>query len=324
MFFQKKKKGHFPMAKPSILFMGTPAFALPSLQILHEQNYPIVGVVSQPDRPQGRGLKEVAPPVKILAQELGLPVFQPEKVRDASFLETFSQLKPDMVVVVAFGQILPKEIIDYPPLHCLNIHPSLLPKYRGAAPLHWPIIRGEKKTGVTIMLMDEGMDSGDILTQEETQLGDTETYGELHDRLAELGARLLIKTIEQMAAGTAKRKPQDASGVTFAPRLKKETGKIDWNNNVFDIVNLIRGLSPSPAAYSHLEGQVLKIFTAAANKNKVSETPGTVGGLSAAGLPVAASDGYVILKDVQLAGKKRMLISDFLRGHHLKPETVLK
>lgn len=312
------------MAKPSILFMGTPAFALPSLQILHEQNYPIVGVVSQPDRPQGRGLKEVAPPVKILAQELGLPVFQPEKVRDASFLETFSQLKPDMVVVVAFGQILPKEIIDYPPLHCLNIHPSLLPKYRGAAPLHWPIIRGEKKTGVTIMLMDEGMDSGDILTQEETQLGDTETYGELHDRLAELGARLLIKTIEQMAAGTAKRKPQDASGVTFAPRLKKETGKIDWNNNVFDIVNLIRGLSPSPAAYSHLEGQVLKIFTAAANKNKVSETPGTVGGLSAAGLPVAASDGYVILKDVQLAGKKRMLISDFLRGHHLKPETVLK
>ena len=172
------------MAKPRILFMGTPAFALPSLRLLHEQKYPIIGVVSQPDRPQGRGLKEVAPPVKILAQEFGLPVFQPEKVKDPSFLEIFQKLNPDMVVVVAFGQILPKEIIDYPPLKCLNIHPSLLPKYRGAAPLNWQIIRGETKTGVTIMLMDEGMDSGDILMQEETEIGATETYGELHDRLA--------------------------------------------------------------------------------------------------------------------------------------------
>jgi methionyl-tRNA formyltransferase len=312
------------MAKPRILFMGTPAFALPSLQILHEQKYPIIGVVSQPDRPHGRGLKEVAPPVKILAQQLGLPVFQPEKVKDPSFLEKFYQLKPDMVVVVAFGQILPKDIIDYPPLQCLNIHPSLLPKYRGAAPINWPIVRGETKTGVTIMLMDEGMDSGDILTQEETQLGDTETYGELHDHLAKLGATLLIKTIEQVVNGTAQRQSQDASGVTFAPRLKKETGKIDWNNKVSDIVNLIRGLSPSPAAYTHLEGQVLKIFSAEAIQNKVSEVSGTIGAISPEGLPVAASDGYVILKDVQLAGKKRMLTQDFLRGHRLKPGTVLK
>jgi methionyl-tRNA formyltransferase len=324
MFFQKKKKGHFPMARPHILFMGTPDFALPSLQILHEQNYPIVGVVSQPDRPRGRGLKEVAPPVKILAQEFGLPVFQPEKVRDLSFLEMFYQLKPDMVVVVAFGQILPKEIIDYPPLKCLNIHPSLLPKYRGAAPINWPIIRGETRTGVTIMLMDEGMDSGDILTQEETQLGAMETYGELHDRLAEIGATMLIKTIEQVVAGTAQGQPQDASGVTFAPRLKKETGKINWHDNVFDIVNLVRGLSPSPAAYTHLDGQMLKIFSAEGNKNKVSEIPGTIGAVSATGVHVAASDGYVILKDVQLAGKKRMIVQDFLRGHHLKPGTVLK
>jgi methionyl-tRNA formyltransferase len=303
--------------------MGTPAFALPSLQILHEQKYPIIGVVSQPDRPQGRGLKEVAPPVKLLAQEFGLPIFQPEKVRDQSFLETFYQLKPDMVVVVAFGQILPKEIIDHPPMQCLNIHPSLLPKYRGAAPLNWQIINGETKTGVTIMLMDEGMDSGDILTQEETQLGVMETYGELHDRLAQLGATLLIKTIEQVVAETAQRQPQDASGVTFAPRLKKETGKIDWNNKVSDIVNLIRGLSPSPAAYTHLEGQVLKIFSAEVNQNKASEPPGTIGAISPEGLPVAASDGYVILKDVQLAGKKRMLIPDFLRGHRLNPKTIL-
>ena len=311
------------MAKPRILFMGTPAFALPSLQLLHEQQYPIIGVVSQPDRPQGRGLKEVAPPVKILAQEFGLPVFQPEKVRDLSFLDFFQKLNPEMVVVVAFGQILPKVIIDHPSLQCLNIHPSLLPKYRGAAPINWPIIRGETKTGVTIMLMDEGMDSGDILLQRETDIGAAETYGDLHDRLAQLGATLLIKTIEQVAAGTAQQKPQDASGVTFAPRLKKETGKISWQNNVSDIVNLIRGLSPSPAAYTLLEGQVLKIFSAEANQNKTSETPGTIGTASAAGLPIAASDGYVILKDVQLAGKKRMLTQDFLRGYRLNPGTIL-
>ena len=312
------------MAKPRILFMGTPDFALPALRILHEQNYPIIGVVTQPDRPKGRGLKEVAPPVKILAQEFGLPVFQPQKVKDESFLEIIGKLSPDMVVLVAFGQILPKAIIDYPPLKCLNIHPSLLPKYRGAAPLNWQIIRGETKTGVSIMMMDEGLDSGDILLQQETELGADETYGELHDRLAELGAALLIKTIEQIFDGTIKRKPQDASGVTFAPLLKKETGKIDWNNKASDIVNLIRGLSPLPTAYTYLDGLSLKIFTADAQTQKVNQPPGTIGTASATGLSVTASDGYVILKDVQLAGKKRMLISDFLRGHKLKPGSVLQ
>jgi methionyl-tRNA formyltransferase len=312
------------MAKPRILFMGTPAFALPALRQLFERNYPIIGVVTQPDRPKGRGLKEVAPPVKILAQEFGLPVYQPQKVKDPSFMELLETLKPEMIVVAAFGQILPKAIIDYPPLKCLNIHPSLLPKYRGAAPLNWQIIRGETKTGVTIMLMDEGMDSGDIILQEETELGATETFGELHDRLSELGAKLLIKSIEQMADGTTNRKPQDASAVTFAPLLKKETGKIDWQNNVSDIVNLIHGLSPTPAAYTSLEGQPLKIFAAVASPGKVDEQPGTIGEACAAGLPVAAKNGYVILKDIQLAGKKRMLIADFLRGYRLKPETVLE
>lgn len=312
------------MAKPRILFMGTPDFALPALRLLHEQNYPIIGVVTQPDRPKGRGLREIAPPVKILAQDLGLSVFQPEKVKDQSFLETFKKLNPDMVVVVSFGQILPKAIIDYPPLKCLNIHPSLLPKYRGAAPLNWQIIRGEVKTGVTIMLMDEGMDSGDILLQEETKLGAAENYGELHDRLAYLGATLLIKTIEQVVDGTVTRKPQDASGITFAPRLKKETGKINWHNNVSDIINLIRGLSPLPAAYTHLDGQSLKIFRAEALHEKINHPPGTISAISATKLRVAAADGYVILKDVQLAGKKRMPVSNFLRGYHLKPESVLK
>lgn len=292
------------MAKPRILFMGTPAFAIPALRLLHEQNYPVIGVVSQPDRPQGRGLKEVAPPVKILAQELDLPVFQPEKVKDHFFMDVFQILNPEMVVVAAFGQILPKDIIEYPPLKCLNIHPSLLPKYRGAAPLNWQIIRGETMTGVTIMLMDEGMDSGDILMQEETPLGEEETYGDLHDRLAQLGAALLIKTIERVVDKTAKRQPQDAAAMTFAPRLKKETGKIDWCNSTSGIVNLIRGLSPSPAAYTLLEGQVLKIFNAEGNQSKISEAPGTIGMNTARGITVAAADGCVILKEVQLAGKK--------------------
>ncbi|MEE9912391.1 MAG: methionyl-tRNA formyltransferase [Deltaproteobacteria bacterium] len=305
------------MTKPRILFMGTPAFALPALDTLHAQSYPIVAVVTQPDRPAGRGQKEIAPPVKQLALQFGLPVLQPQKVKDRDFLEALAALNPEMIVVAAFGQILPKAILEFPRLGCLNIHPSLLPEYRGAAPLNWSIIRGEAKTGVTIMLMDEGMDSGDILMQEETPLAPDETVGLLHDRLADIGATLLIKTIEQVVAGTAHRQKQDPAGVTFAPRLTKETGKINWRNSAADIVNLIRGLSPAPAAYTFLEGQALKIFLAEARLEQVDRPPGTIGAASAAGLPVAASDGYVLLKDVQLAGKRRMLIGDFLRGYRV-------
>ncbi len=311
------------MSKPRILFMGTPDFSLPALHLLHQHHYPIIGVVTQPDRPKGRGLKEVAPPVKILAQKLGLPVYQPPKVREESFLEVFRNLSPDMVVLVAFGQILPRAIIDYPPLKCLNIHPSLLPKYRGAAPLNWQIIRGETKTGVSIMIMDESMDSGDILLQEETPLGAAETFGELHDRLAQLGAQLLIKSIEQVAGGTAQRKQQDASDATLAPRLTKETGKIDWNNKAGNIINLIRGLSPAPTAHTTLEGLPLKIFKAVAQPGKVENSPGTIVEVNSDGLTVAAADGYVILRDIQLAGKKRMTVADFLRGHHVKVGSIL-
>jgi len=312
------------MAKPRILFMGTPVFALPALEMIHSSNYPVIGVVTQPDRPAGRGQKEVAPPVKILAQKLGLPVFQPQKVKDQSFLDIFYQLNPEMVVVAAFGQILPKDIIEFPKLGCLNIHPSLLPKYRGATPLNWSIIRGETKTGVTIMLMDEGMDSGDILLQQETPLRATETYGQLHDRLAHMGANLLITAIQQVIVGTALRQPQDFSAVTFAPRLTKETGRIIWQQSCTDIVNLIRGLCPAPAAYTFLEGQALKIFTAEPKPGKPKEIPGTIGADTSCGLSVATIDGYVILKEVQLAGKKRMMIDEFLRGYRLPPETILQ
>ena len=312
------------MAKPRILFMGTPVFALPTLDALHSSNYSVIGVVTQPDRPAGRGRKEIAPPAKLLAQSLGLPVFQPQKVKDQSFLDIFYKLNPEMVVVAAFGQILPKAIIDFPKFGCLNIHPSLLPKYRGAAPLNWSIIRGESKTGITIMLMDEGMDSGDILLQQETPLGPTETYGQLHDRLARMGADLLMSVSEQVIAGRALRHQQDSSTVSFAPRLTKETGQINWQQSCTDIVNLIRGLCPSPAAYTFLEGQALKIFSAEPKSGKPKEIPGTIGADTSQGLPVAAGDGYVIIKEVQLAGKKRLAINEFLRGYHLPPETVLQ
>jgi methionyl-tRNA formyltransferase len=311
------------MTKPRILFMGTPAFALPALEQLCARNYPVIGVVTQPDRPQGRGQKEIAPPAKVLAQKIGLPVFQPEKVRDQIFLEILNQLKPDMIAVAAFGQILPKTIIDFPPLNCLNIHPSLLPKYRGAAPINWAIIRGEVQTGVTIMLMDEGMDSGDILLQQQIAIGSTESYGELHDRLAAAGADLLLEAIDQMSAGKVLRRPQDTSIATYAPRLKKETGRINWNDDAGNIVNLIRGLSPSPAAYTFLAGQALKIFTAEAIKDKVKNTPGKIGTATAKGIPVGAANGYVLLKEVQLAGKKRMTVHDFLRGCRVNTATIL-
>jgi methionyl-tRNA formyltransferase len=311
------------MNKPRILFMGTPAFALPALDTLLAGSLPVIAAVTQPDRPVGRGQKEAAPPVKLLAQKSGVPVLQPQTVKDASFLEKFYSLKPDMVVVAAFGQILPKMIIDFPPLGCLNIHPSLLPKYRGAAPLNWSIIRGEKKTGVTIMLMDEGMDSGDILAQEETLLDDEETYGQLHDRLAKNGAALLMKTIAQVVSGKAHRRRQDPSGVTFAPRLTRETCKINWQKSAVHVVNLIRGLCPSPAAYTYLDGQLLKIYAAAAEPGPTDQPPGTIGNAVTDGLPVAVSDGHVILKDIQLAGKKRMLMVEFLRGYRLAPGSIL-
>jgi methionyl-tRNA formyltransferase len=228
-----------------------------------------------------------------------------------------------MVVVAAYGQILPKGIIDFPPLGCLNIHPSLLPAYRGAAPINWAIIRGEKKTGITIMLMDEGMDSGDILLQQETIIDAAENYGQLHDRLAIQGAALLIEAIAQVSAGRALRKPQDAAAVSFAPRIRKETGRICWTAASRDIVNLIRGLSPEPAAFTFLSGQTLKIFAADAENGAVKELPGTIGARTDRGLAVAAADGHVFLQEIQLAGKKRMPVDDFLRGYRLNPQTIL-
>ncbi len=305
------------MPKPRLLFMGTPEFAVPSLETIINAGYPVVGVVTQPDKPKGRGRRLQSSPVKELAEENGLLVLQPERVRDDTFLQIFRGLNPDLVVVAAFGQILPEEILERPKLGCINVHPSLLPKYRGAAPLNWTLIRGEKTTGVTIMMMDEGVDTGDILLQKETPLEEEETCDRLHDRLAGMGASLLLETISQIEQDTATRRPQDHQQATYAPRLKKEDGLIDWGKDAVDIVNLIRGLSAVPGAYTYLDGKVFRIFMASAEPGAVTEKAGAIGPATKSGLPVAVGTGYVYLQDVQLEGKNRMGIQDFLRGYRI-------
>jgi methionyl-tRNA formyltransferase len=311
------------MSKPRILFMGTPSFAVPALEGLVKGGWPVISVVTQPDRPQGRGRTLAPPPVKVIAEGLSLPVLQPEKVRHPDFLETFRKLAPDLVVVAAFGQILPGEIIHGPREGCINIHPSLLPKYRGAAPINWALIRGEEITGVTIMRMDEGVDSGDILLQEETPIGPEETFGELHDRLAIMGADLLRMALAMLLSGTLLPRPQDHSLATAAPRIGREECRIDWNRDACQIVSLIRGLSPVPCACTFLDGKQIKIFAAAAETAPVTEAPGTVVGETAGVLRVAAGKGYVLLKEVQLEGKKRMAVRDFLRGCPVAPGRIL-
>ena len=311
------------MSKPRILFMGTPEFAVPSLAALVAHGYPVVGVVTQPDRPRGRGRETVPPPVKVFAEQHRLPVLQPQHATDDSFLTQFDALSPDLVALTAFGQILPARVIAAPRMGCINVHPSLLPRYRGAAPINWAIIRGEEKTGLTIMQMSEELDAGDILLQRETPIGETETYGELHDRLAVFGAELLLTAIGMIASGTATRTKQDGAAATYAPRLKKEDGLINWDTDVAAIVNLIRGLSPSPGAYTFIEGKKLKILTARAEEARTAGKAGVIGYETEKGLPVYAKNGCVYLREVQLESKKRMAIREFLRGCPVQPGSVL-
>jgi len=303
--------------------MGTPEFAIPSLDILIRNDYPIVTVVTQPDRPKGRGRIPAPPPIKVIAEKYNIPVVQHERLKNKEFLDYFSGVYPDLAVVAAFGQILPREILEIPKMGCINVHPSLLPKYRGAAPINWALIRGEVKTGVTIMQMDEGMDTGDILTQEKTMIEPMETFGKLNDRLAVMGARLLLATIEMIASGNATRRLQDASLATYAPRLTKEDGLIRWDNDIRQTVNLIRGLSPAPCAYTFCKGKMLKIFSALGEEIPSRESPGRIGTATEKGLPVAAGNGYVYLQEVQLENKKRMSIMDFLRGFRMAPGDTL-
>ena len=308
-------EGYEMNAQLKILFMGTPEFAVPSLNLLIENGLNIIAVVTQPDRPKGRGRKHEAPPVKIAAGRFHLPVLQPERVRDEAFLQVFRELAPDMVVLVAFGQILPKEIIESPPHGCINLHPSLLPKYRGAAPMNWTLIQGETVTGVSIIEMVEKVDAGKILLQQETAIGPEETFGKLHDRLSSEGAVLLLQAIRGIMDGSITGQPQNDALATFAPRFKKEDTRIEWNREVHEIVNLVRGLSPSPAAYSLLDGRQLKVFSASGEECTTSAPVGTILPEKGEGLPVVARNGHVYLRDVQIEGKKRLPIREFLKGY---------
>jgi len=303
--------------------MGTPSFAVPTLRAIHESNHELIGVVTQADKPRGRGRKLGVSPVKELAMGLRLPIMQPETTRDEAFIKEVNRMSPDLIVVAAYGRMLRRELLDLPPHGCLNVHASLLPKYRGAAPIQWAIVNGERKTGVTIMKMDEGMDTGDILLTQEVEIADTDTAQSLHDRLAQVGAKLLIKALDGVERGTIRPAPQDNSMASYAPLLKKEDGLIDWSRTAREIYNRIRGLDPWPGAYTYLRGSRLKVFSAEVIDEEVRDTPGKVVRSGPDGVKVSTGKGFLVIEEVQLEGRKRMPVREFLIGNEIPPETQL-
>ncbi len=294
--------------------MGTSDFAVPALRALAGASYPILSVVTQPDRPAGRGLELKASPVKQAALELALTVFQPEKIKAPESIEFLENLKPDVMVVAAYGQILPKAVLEIPRVACLNIHGSLLPRWRGAAPIHYALMKGDGETGVTIMYMNEKMDEGDILLSGKTPIGPHETTGEVHDRLALLGAQELLMAFELLAGGKAGRTPQDGLKATYAPSLKREQCTIRWDQQAGEVVNQIRGLSPWPCAETQWNGKQLRVFSAETAPGEGGR-PGKVLSIEKEGITVAALSGRVLMKEVQPPGKRRMGAYDFTLGH---------
>jgi methionyl-tRNA formyltransferase len=308
----------------NVVFMGTPDFAASALKRLIRSKNRVLAVVTQPDRPKGRGRRIALSPVKEEALKNNLPCFQPERPRVPEFVERVRNLEPEAIIVSAYGHIISKDILDIPPYGCINIHASLLPRYRGAAPINWAIIRGETKTGITTMLMDEKMDTGDILMQREVPISDTCTAGELHDILAPLGAELLIETIEGLENGSVKPVPQDDSKATYAPKLKKEDGLIDWQKSAKEIYDFIRGMNPWPGAYTSLRKKMLKIWTAKTEKRDgTTGRAGEIIGVSEEKVVVRAGKGSVGLLEVQSEGGKRLLIKDFIHGHPLGRGNVM-
>jgi len=296
-----------------IVFFGTPEFAVPSLRALLAGRDPVIGVVCQPDKPAGRGQRLAVPPVKQAALRARLPVFQPEKLRAPETLDTLASWAPELIVVAAYGKILPKHVLDLPRLGCINVHASLLPKYRGAAPIQWAILGGEERTGVTIMCMNERMDAGDILLRQETAIARQETYGELQARLAEMGALALMDAISRLHAGTLMRQPQREDEVTLAPMIKKEDGRIDWMQPAVHIACRVRAFNPWPSAFTTLRGKQLKIHRAHAEAAESGAAPGTILRIGE-GVAVATGGGTLVLDEVQLEGRKRLPAAEFARG----------
>ncbi|MGO4541010.1 methionyl-tRNA formyltransferase [Paenibacillus sp. 2TAB19] len=303
-----------------IVFMGTPEFAVPSLKLLLEQNYEVVAVVSQPDRPKGRKKTPTPPPVKEAALSLGLPVLQPERMRSAEAAAAIAELAPDLIVTAAYGQILPKAVLDVPRLGCINVHGSLLPKYRGGAPIQRSIINGEDKTGVTIMYMAEGLDTGDMISSVEVAIEEHDTSGTLFEKLSAAGAELLGRTLPSIVDGTAVAVPQNNEEATYAPNLTRDDERIDWSKSARAIYNQVRGLSPMAGAFTYLGGEVFKVWSCspAANGDKAGATPGTIIRTDNTGITVQTGQGQLLLTNIQPAGKKAMAAAEWLKGARIE------
>jgi methionyl-tRNA formyltransferase len=307
-----------------VIFMGTPDFSVGTLEAILEAGHEVVLAVTQPDKPKGRGNAMQFPPVKECALSHGIEVFQPKKIREAENIEYLRRFEPDIIVVVAFGQILTQEILDMPRYGCVNVHASLLPKYRGAAPIQWAVINGDAVTGVTTMRMDAGIDTGDMIAKREVRIEPDETGGSLFDKLAGVGAQLCVETMEMLEMGTAVFTPQDDALSTHVGMIKKELGFIDWSRHAVEIERLIRGLNPWPSAYTQLDGKTFKIWRAEVVADDAAQSvPGTVLRVGKNELVVQTGEGALSLREVQLAGKKRMDVGSFLRGYPVEAGTVL-
>ncbi len=301
-----------------IVFMGTPDFAVPTLESLINSSHQVVGVVTQPDKPKGRGGAVQFPPIKETALANNIPVYQPVKVKDPDFMEELIAMSADVIVVVAFGQLLPKAILNLPKYGCLNVHASLLPKLRGSAPINWAVINGEKETGVTAMYMDVGIDTGDMIKKVVVPIEEKETGGSLHDKLAVLGGPLMLSVLQELEEGTATREKQEEGLSSYVKMLDKSLGNINWDMDAIQIERLIRGLNPWPSTYTSLEGKMLKIWQADVIEKEYKAENGTIVEISKDGIIVKTGKGALVIKELQLQGKKRMTVDAFLRGNTLE------
>lgn len=305
------------MSNRKIVFMGTPDFAAESLKALYEGGYDVAAVFTQPDKPKNRGMRLTMSPVKELAIFHETPVYQPATLKDGSALEILKEISPDLIAVVAYGKLLPKAILELPQYGCVNIHGSILPKYRGSAPIQWSVLNGDKIAGVTSMYMGEGMDTGDIIFTSTVDVLPDETAGELFDRLAVVGGELLCKTVDSVFAGTAQRTPQNDEEATYAPSLTKDICSIDWECTVSEILNKIRGLNPWPVATTEIDGKVFKIYKAIPGNVSDTFKPGEIVAADKNGITITCRDGAVTITELQAPGGKRMKASDYLRGHSI-------
>ena len=307
-----------------IVFMGTPDFSVPTLEALVASEHEVVGVVTQPDKPKGRGKEIHMSPVKECALQHNIPVYQPVRARDEAFVDEMRALNPDVMVVIAFGQILPKSLLELPKYGCVNIHASLLPKYRGAAPIQWAVINGDEETGITTMMMDVEMDTGDMLEKTVVKLDPEETGGSLFDRLSLLGGDLILSTLSKLEKGEITPEKQGESPTAYASMLDKKMGNIDWNKSAVVIERLVRGLNPWPSAYTHLDGKTLKIWACDVLPQSASKgESGEILEVTKDAIHVQTGDGILVLREIQLAGKARMDAGAFLRGYKVVPGTVL-